>query len=193
MKKNILIWGIAVILILVAVYTSKGFNKTSVDNSKGNPETKSGDVTSQGNSGGNQTTKTKAPDFTLKDFDGNNVSLSDFRGKKVFLNFWATWCPPCKAEMPDIEKIYQENKDDKDFVIIAVDLGEDEETVKNFIDQNKYNFKILLDTDQSVGAQYNITAIPTSFFIDRDGNITNMRRGSMGEEEMREYIKAIDN
>lgn len=207
MKKNIIIWGMAVILILVAVYTAKGFNKTSVNNSNGDKKTNSGTITSQGNSDGNQTAaggssqsqdssspkKIKAPDFTLKDFDGKDVSLSDFKGKKVFLNFWATWCPPCRGEMPDIEKIYQENKDNKDFVIIAVNLGEDKGTVKNFMEQNKYNFKGLLDTNQNAGSLYNITAIPTSFFIDSDGYAVKMRRGAMREEEMREYIKAIGN
>lgn len=133
----------------------------------------------------------KAEDFTLLDLEGNEVSLSDYKGKKIFLNFWATWCPPCKAEMPDIEKVYQETKD-SDLVILAVEIGEPLETVKSFIDENDYNFKVLLDIDQSVALAYDISSIPTSFFIDEDGNIIAKRVGAMNNEQMMEYIETLN-
>jgi peroxiredoxin len=133
----------------------------------------------------------KAQDFTLVDLEGNEVSLSDYKGKKVFLNFWATWCPPCKAEMPEIEKVYQESKD-SDLVVLAVEIGEPLDTVKTFIDNNGYNFKVLLDLDQSVAASYGISAIPASFFIDEDGNIVDKRVGGMNYDEMKEYIAKLD-
>ena len=135
--------------------------------------------------------KTKAIDFKLKDLNGKELSLSDLKGKKVFLNFWATWCPPCKAEMPEIEKLYQETKD-SDLVIVAVEIGEPLDTVKSFIDSNKYNFKVLLDSDQSVSSKYGITSIPTSYFIDTDGNIISKRVGAMNIDEMKTYIKTLD-
>ena len=119
------------------------------------------------------------------------MSLSDLKGKKVFLNFWATWCPPCKAEMPEIEKLYQETKD-SDLVIVAVEIGEPLSTVKSFIDSNKYNFKVLLDSDQSVASKYNIASIPTSYFIDADGNIISKNMGGMNIDQMKAYIKALD-
>lgn len=93
--------------------------------------------------------KIKAIDFKLKDLEGNEFSLSNLKGKRVFLDFWATWCPLCKAEMPEIEKLYQETKD-SDLIIVAVDIGESLNTIKIFIDSNKDNFKVLLDSDQSV-------------------------------------------
>ena len=119
------------------------------------------------------------------------MSLSDLKGKKVFLNFWATWCPPCKAEMPEIEKLYQETKN-SNLVIVAVEIGEPLNTVKPFIDSNKYNFKVLIDPDQSVAAQYNITSIPTSYFIDVNGNIVSKNIGGMNIDQMKAYIKTLD-
>lgn len=135
--------------------------------------------------------KTKAPDFKLKDLNGKELSLSDLKGKKVFLNFWATWCPPCKEEMPEIQKLYNETKD-SDLVIIAVEIGEPQSEVKSFIDNNKYSFKVLLDSDQSVATKYSITAIPTSYFIDEDGNIISKSSGGMSIDGMKSYIKTLD-
>ena len=135
--------------------------------------------------------KTKAIDFKLKDLNGKELSLSDLKGKKVFLNFWATWCPPCKAEMPEIEKLYQETKN-SNLVIVAVEIGEPLSTVKPFIDSNKYNFRVLIDPDQSVAAKYNITSIPTSYFIDVNGNIVSKSIGGMNIDQMKTYIKTLD-
>lgn len=134
----------------------------------------------------------KAPDFKLKDLNGKEVSLSDYKGKNVLLNFWASWCPPCRAEMPDIEKLYQETKN-TDTVILAVNLGEDRDTVKSFIDENKYNFDILLDSDQRTAAKYNISSIPSWFFIDKDGNIVTSHIGAMSLAQMRSYIQLLEN
>ena len=189
--KKIIILGLAVILIALSVHTVSAYNSskknTSAEDNSGksntNTTTKAFDLQS------NSKLK-EAPDFTLTDLDGKEVTLSDLKGKKVYLNFWATWCPPCRGEMPDIEKLYQETKD-SDLVIIAVELGEPLDTVKSFIDQNKYHFKVLLDTDQSVGASYNISAIPTSYFIDSDGKIVSTNTGAMTLEEMKQHISDL--
>ena len=93
--------------------------------------------------------------------------------------------------MPEIEKLYQETKD-SDLVILAVDIGENSNTVKPFIDENKYNFKVLLDSDQSVATQYGISSIPTSYFIDTDGNIISTHIGAMTIDQMKAYIKTLD-
>jgi thiol-disulfide isomerase/thioredoxin len=221
MRKYLLII-FAICLLAVALYTVNTYNSTkaSGNNSSKNsnkrtegqnisstPGTTENDTTISPTSGAklndtaasptpvpvenNTVTLEKTEDFTLVDIDGNEVSLSDFMGKKVFLNFWATWCPPCKAEMPEIEKIYQETKD-SDLVILSVEIGESNDTVKEFLADKDYNFKVLLDLDQSVATTYGISAIPTSFFIDEEGNIISKRVGGMSYDEMNEYIEALD-
>jgi peroxiredoxin len=124
-----------------------------------------------------------APDFTLLDLDGNEVGLSEFRGEVVFVNFWATWCPPCRAEMPDIESLYQEYKD-KGVVVIGIDIGESEATVRQFVQQGGYSWTFVLDSTGAVAANYNIRAIPTSFFIDREGVIQAVNIGAMTKQGM---------
>jgi len=119
-----------------------------------------------------------APDFTLKDLDGNTVSLSDLRGKVVFLNFWATWCPPCRAEMPDIEALHQKYRD-QGVVILGVDLRESESTVRTYVEGGGYTWTFLLDKTGQVGTQYRVSAIPTSYFIDSEGIIRSLAIGGM--------------
>lgn len=118
-----------------------------------------------------------AADFTLKDLNGKEVSLSDYRGKIVFLNFWATWCPPCRQEMPSMEKLYQRFKD-KDFVMLAVDLRERQSTVKDFASDYKLNFTILLDSRGKVSDTYGVRAIPTTYLINRKGKLIGKAVGA---------------
>lgn len=117
-------------------------------------------------------------DFTLDDLEGRKTSLSDFRGKVVLLNFWATWCPPCKAEMPGMEKLYQTFKDNPDFVMLAVDSQEEASVVRKFIADNQYHFKVLLDSDGQVNARYSVQAIPTTYLIDRQGRVIAGKAGA---------------
>ena len=124
-----------------------------------------------------------APDFTLTDLDGNEVNLSDFRGKVVFLNFWAVGCPPCRFEMPEMEALYQEYKD-RDVVIIGVDLGEYRSSVKSFVEENGYSWTFVIDTNGLVAWDYLITGIPSSFFIDEDGIIRALQIGMMSRATM---------
>ena len=134
--------------------------------------------------------KVAALNFKLKDLNGKDVSLSDFKGKKILLNFWASWCGPCISEMPDIEKLYNETKG-SDLVILTVNLGEDKSTVKSFTDINKYSFTVLLDLDEIVGRQYSIANIPTTFFIDKEGNVVSFVKGSITLEKMKTYISKL--
>ena len=194
--KKFLIVIIAAIIVGVSIYTVNTYTASS---SKPNSSVKNTDKnsTTQNNVPTKpigikpSVIKTKAIGFKLKDLSGKELSLNDLKGKKVFLNFWATWCPPCKAEMPEIEKLYQETKN-TDLVIVAVEIGEPLSTVKSFIDNNKYNFKVLIDPDQTVAVQYNIASIPTSYFIDADGNIISKSIGGMNIDEMKASIKALD-
>ena len=110
-------------------------------------------------------------DFTLDDLTGKKIQLSSLKGKVILVNFWATWCPPCRAEMPGMEKLYQTLKSNPDFVMLAVDSQEDPATVKAFIEKNKYHFPVLLDQNGTVTAQYSIRAFPTSYIIDRKGRV----------------------
>ncbi|MBI6871088.1 TlpA family protein disulfide reductase [Clostridium aciditolerans] len=195
MKKGIL--ALLIVLILgVAVYEVKNFNSDINSNlsTKQKSQNPSDSTTNQPDPSvviNPTSVKVKAPNFKLKDLNGKEVSLSDLKGKGVFLNFWATWCPPCRGEMPDIQKLYEENKN-SDFIIIAINIGEDKDTVKSFIDSNGYKFQILLDSDQSTASKYSITGIPASFFIDKNGNIIYKKTGAMTLDEMKAYIKALN-
>jgi len=124
-----------------------------------------------------------APDFALTDLEGNPFRLSDLRGKVVFINFWATWCPPCRAEMPEIEAIYQEYKD-KGVVVIGVDVLETEDEVRQFVQRGGYSWTFVIDKTGEVAASYGIAAIPTSFFIDREGIIKAVNIGAMTKRAM---------
>ena len=198
MKKSLIVL-LAAVLVGVSIFTVNTYNTSNAKN-KASQENATNGTTIQNDSTNTaaqtigispNVIKTKALDFKLKDLEGNELSLSDLKGKKVFLNFWATWCPPCRAEMPEIEKLYQETKN-SDLVIVAVEIGEPLDTVKSFIDSNKYNFKVLLDSDQSVASKYNIASIPTSYFIDVNGNIVSKNVGAMNIDQMKAYIKTLD-
>jgi len=116
--------------------------------------------------------------FNLPLLNGGNVSLSSYKGKVVILNFWATWCPPCRAEMPSMEILYQRLKS-RGLEILAVDIGEGEDAVRQFIKNNRYTFPVLLDKDTRIGTQYGVSAIPTTFILDRQGKIISMIVGSI--------------
>lgn len=131
----------------------------------------------------------KAPDFQLKTLTGETVKLSSLKGKKVMLNFWATWCPPCKAEMPVMEQFYkQANK--KDLVILAVNI-DTQNDVKGFAKKDGITFPILLDTDNTVNTTYGIMSIPTTYFIDRNGVIQNKYTGEMTKDIMQQFTDAL--
>jgi peroxiredoxin len=113
-----------------------------------------------------------ATDFKLRDLGGHEVSLSSMRGKVVFLNLWATWCEPCRREMPSIETLYEKFGKDKSFVILAVSEDSDgSKAVAPYVKQSGYKFEILLDPRNDVGEAYNVSGIPETFVIDRDGRI----------------------
>ncbi|KUO64118.1 MAG: hypothetical protein APF84_08395 [Gracilibacter sp. BRH_c7a] len=131
--------------------------------------------------------KQEAKDFTLPDFNGDMVALSDYQDENIYLNFWASWCEPCVQEMPAIEKIYQENKD-KGLVILTVNTGEDKATVEEYMKTNGYTFPVLMDLEMEVARQYKTASIPVSFFINKEGKIVTKKEGLMTEEEMRKAI-----
>ena len=111
-----------------------------------------------------------APDFTLKDLKGNDVTLSSFKGKPVFLNFWATWCGFCKKERKELDALYKVYKE-KDLLIIAVALEKSKEKVVNFVKKHPAEYIVLLDTKMTSGAMYGVSGFPTTFLIDSEGVI----------------------
>lgn len=134
----------------------------------------------------------RAPNFTLTSTDGEEVSLSDFLGKKVLLNFWATWCPPCRAEMPDMQRFYE---DQEDVVVLGVNLTEtrnEAEDVYPFIEAFEITFPILLDEKSRVSFLYNIQPLPTSFLINRDGTIHNIAYGALNYGLMVSEFEKMD-
>lgn len=131
-----------------------------------------------------------APDFTLPDLNGDQVSLDDYRGKVVLLNFWATWCPPCQQEIPMFVEVYEELKDE-DFVILAVSIGEGKEKVSNFVSEKGMTFPVLLDLDKNVGRRYLVRAIPTSIVVDRDGVVQRIIVGMVRESQLRAELEGL--
>ncbi len=142
-----------------------------------------------------ETSTVAAPDFTLTDQYGATHTLSDYRGKVVFLNFWATWCPPCRAEMPDIQALYETygSEEDSEVVILAVatpGVGgeEDEAGVIAFLEENGYTYPVVMDPTGQVLYDYGISAFPTTFMIDADGNVFGYVPGAMSGEIMQSII-----
>lgn len=130
-----------------------------------------------------------APDFTLTDLEGNSVSLSDYSGTPVLVNFWATWCPPCRSELPLIQR-YQDKYGDE-FVVLAVDGGETAEDVQSFVDAQGYTMKFLLDPDFAVAELYQVRGFPTSLFIDANGAIQKVHIGELTEPMIIAYLEMI--
>jgi len=123
-----------------------------------------------------------APDFQLDNLEGESVSLSDFRGKPVMLNFWATWCRPCVSEMPDIQSVYEEQSAEG-LVLLPVNMGGTSSQVKEFLQSHNLSLPVLLDTTQAIAQKYNIRYIPTTFFIDKDGIIQVVKVGAFPNKE----------
>jgi thiol-disulfide isomerase/thioredoxin len=135
----------------------------------------------------------KAPDFEVQDFDGNVVRLSDMLGMPVVLNFWASWCPPCKAEMPDFNKVYEELGGDVQFMMVnAVGAnGETREAGADYVSSEGFSFPVYYDMEQDALTQYGIRAFPTSIFIDSEGFIVAGVEGAINQETLLRGINMI--
>ena len=137
----------------------------------------------------------RAPEFQLTTRDGKSVKLSDFKGKKVILNFWATWCPPCKAEMPHMQKYYETRAEKENVEILAVNLtsmNDGEKAVQQFVKGYKLTFPILLDKKGEIGDLYRAVTIPTTYMIDTNGTIQHKIIGPMNEEMMGKMVEGME-
>ena len=137
-----------------------------------------------------------APDFTLEDQFGNSHTLSDYKGKTVFLNFWGTWCPPCRNEMPEIQELYEEyGENTGDVIFLGVshpNMGNEgsQEEIAAFMEENGYTYPTLMDTGgENTFYQYYISAFPTTFMIDTEGNVYGYASGQLTKDIMKDIIQ----
>jgi thiol-disulfide isomerase/thioredoxin len=135
-----------------------------------------------------------APGFELQDMDGEKYTLQDYKGKVVMLNFWATWCPPCREEMPSLEAVYQDLKD-KDFVVIAVNQWESPDHVFPYLGQLSVfpSFPILFDREGTVSKDYDVKGLPTTYLIDKDGKVVYRAIGgrNFNHAEVKKLIRKL--
>lgn len=215
-KKSILLLSILFVLMIVgasALYQKLGTdyrpdslkeigtvdsaesNSGSTDESQSDPDNTAGsdNTTSDDSSSSDTTRNNPAPDFTVTDIDGNEVNLSDFKGKPVVLNFWASWCGPCKSEMPEFDEVYQKYKDTVEFMIVNLTDGY-QETVKTasaYIIEQGYSFPVYYDTKSDAANTYYVYSIPTTYFIDAEGNMVAQAQGAIDKETLLRGIEMI--
>lgn len=134
----------------------------------------------------------RAPDFTLRDVDGGEVTLSDLRGRPLLINFWATWCGPCRTEMPVIEAAYEQHRA-AGLVVLAIDVRENPELARTFAGWLGVSFTLLDDGSGDVAQRYRVTAFPTSFFVDRAGVIRAWQVGAMDRPTLDQHLASIMN
>lgn len=153
-----------------------------------------GDVNSEGQTGenGGEPQRQMAPDFTVYGGDGNPAALSDFFGKPIVLNFWASWCGPCKSEMPDFEQAYKELGGEIQFLMVNCTGGRETlESAKAFIADSGYTFPVYYDTDLDASMTYGTSSIPMTFFIDEAGYLTAYAQGAISAEMLQQGIGMI--
>lgn len=194
MKK--IIFGVTLLVVLVAIMIGKTVMDQQPDASSSNVYDVSGDTSVTGGmiapkeSVGIQPGEV-APDFELETLDGDVIKLSELKGEKVILNFWASWCPPCREEMPEMQEFYDNHSDDIN--IIAVNYNEKDEKVIEFLDEFGYTFPSPLDRDGTTGNEYGVLTLPTTYFIGTDGLIQEPRHvGPMTYEYMEEMMHTLN-
>lgn len=196
MKNKVMIILIAVLLVVILggsyfLYSQLSglidTNQLTVENEQAKLDNDSSENSTE--------TKVMAMDFTVYDVDGNAVSLSDFRGKPVVVNFWASWCGPCKSEMPEFETMYQEYSENIHFLMVNMTDGYSETLDKatKFIEENGYTFPVYFDTDSDAATTYSVYSIPATYFIDEEGYMIANARGALDMETLQKGIDMIYN
>lgn len=156
---------------------------------------RTGDQVAQEDSGSEEgASPVTAPDFTVYDADGNEVTLSSLLGKPAVLNFWASTCPPCRVEMPHFQAAYEELGEDVTFIMIdgvGSMNGETQDAGQTYIQEEGYTFPVYFDTEQNAVYTYGISAFPTTYFIDADGNLVARGMGQLSEEALQQGLDMI--
>ena len=176
---------IFIILLLMAMMLVSACAKDNAEI----PKSVEGSTDNVDTANNNEKKPVMAPDFELTDMDGNTVKLSDFLGKKVMINFWATWCKFCVQEMPDLMKLQEAHKDD--LVILYVNVGESKDKVQGFIDEHKLTGTVLLDEKMTVASMYGVEAYPTTFAINEKGEMITYWKGMMDYNIMEQMYNVI--
>lgn len=187
------IFGLLIVASLVAIATIT-FVKSNTDTTEAisNEQLGSDLATNPANDGTGK--GDAAPNFTLTTLDGKEVTLSDYKGKKVVLNFWATWCPPCKAEMPHMQNYYEDKAEQENVEILAVNLTSSDsglDKVQAFQEDYALSFPIPLDEEGIVGETYQAITIPTTYMIDTTGTIQNKIVGPMDEQMLTDLVSNL--
>lgn len=199
MKKtgNILYWVILIVLIMVTASVaykrmkpsavekipSQNNESTLSDNTKDKSENKKEDE--------NNNDADMAPDFSLEDMEGNKITLSDYQGKIVVLNFWATSCGYCVQEMPDLDKLNKKLLEEDEGIVFAVNLGEELSKIKKFTEDRKLTLPVLMDYDGSVSKTYRVSGIPVTYIIDKDGTLYGRILGATDYDTLMQGIEKI--
>lgn len=192
MKRNTRILLISVVLVILGLFfvlekddgSFKSSHDISGDNSKETVEVMDEDMEEYEE----VQIDRSAPDFTLPNLKGEQISLSDYRGDIVFLNFWATWCGYCDEEMPYFQHMIDKNDD---LTVLAVNVQEPEAKVRNYIEKGGYSFPVLLDMEGEIGGDYLVGGLPTTYLIDKEGNLLSQIPGMMTQDQMEEILIAI--
>lgn len=202
-KKVIIIIVVAFVLLLGGATVLYNNLKDSVENNQlAATEKEEADVNEgventteeeNGTEDGQEEDSSAAPDFTVYDIDGNEVHLSDYVGKPVILNFWASWCGPCKSEMPDFEEAYKEYGDQIHFLMINLTDGsqETQEGAAAFIAEQGYTFPVFYDMTYNAAGQYVSSGIPITYFIDAEGNFVAYGQGALNAETLQTGIDML--
>lgn len=152
-----------------------------------------GGTKSSAENGSEEAGQTEAPDFTVVDAEGAEVKLSDFEGKPVVLNFWASWCGPCKSEMPMFQQMYETYGEELTFVMVNLTDGsrETKDSAQAYIEEAGYTFPVYFDVDSEAIAAYYVNSVPVTYFIDAEGNLRAYGEGAMDEEIFRQGLDML--
>lgn len=190
-KKKILIIAVVFVLLLAGAFLlyNKLSGSVSPDQLAAEDEAHNQDEESDG-----QQAKVKAPDFVVYDKDGNKVGLSDYLGKPVVLNFWASWCGPCASEMPDFEEAYKERGDKIQFLMINLTDGYQEtmESATEYIQEQGFTFPVFYDTESNAANTYATYSIPMTFFIDSEGYMVARATGALDSATLKKGLDMIE-
>ena len=200
MKNNKTVWIMILVFVLLiggayVLYNQLGsrMDMPQLATQSGQAQDEAGDNQAEAGESEDKAESALAPDFTVYDLNGNPVKLSDYRGKPVVLNFWSSRCGPCQMEMPDFQKAYEDLGEEIHFLMVNVTDGswDTVDSASAFIAENNYTFPVFYDTDISAASAYGVSSLPTTYFIDAEGNGVAYGMGAMDMDTLMSGIEMI--